>query len=559
MAGPIQTHLPHCLREQGLDSVPSLLTGPELDRLEQLLSQPEDSKSIEKLREEMRRRHFFVSQLSSSASRPSTYDDLLDAPATSKGADGDDTDANGVLTPAAIKQKLLHILATENNLNKTLYRSHAILRSDFEWFGPSLPHSSILTILKFFGMPDTWLSFYERFLQAPLRFKEDPVDQVRIRKRGTPISYALSVVCGEVVMFAMDFSVNQRAGGLFLYRMHDDLWLWDKDPKKCGLAWKEMQRFADLVGIKFNTIKTGSAVIVNPEDGIDAEEVKTLLPQGNVRWGLLVFDAEEERFRIDQEDVDHHIREMRRQLDATKSVFGWVNLYNKYMAFFLRNFGGRPAKSYGNEHIQNTLRTLARIQKELFKDTTGGVVGYLRGVLEKKFGAVDLPEGYFHLPITYGGLEIRNPLVELLSLPTDERGMGASSYVHQRDKTDKDLYRIAEEDFEFKKDRPKDLEFLSFEEYITLRETYLDNWAVHYQNTLERLESNHEDISPNVLHDIDELGISLDDQAVYERWTFALYGEGLLKHFGSVKVVDGDLIPVGMVEVFRNSRMKLDE
>ncbi|KAF8642915.1 hypothetical protein AX16_009303 [Volvariella volvacea WC 439] len=531
------------------------LAPAEVRRLE-TLGLGSGKNGIEGARQSMRAKYFFLSQLSTSATRPRTYEKPLDIP-VEKDNDTEDPDA---LSSAAIKQKLLHILATECNLNKTLYKSHAIIRSDFEWFGPSLPHSSILTILEFLGMSKKWLSFYKRFLEAPLKFKEDPAGEVRIRKRGTPISYALSVVCGEAVMFIMDFAVNQRAKGMFLYRMHDDLWLWDKDARKCALAWKEMQRYAELVGIKFNMSKTGSAVVINPEHGTSVEEVKELLPQGDVRWGFLTFSAEDGRFKIDQKDVDLHIQELRRQLDATKSVFGWVNLYNKYMAFFLRNFGGRPVGSYGDEHIQDALQTLARIQRELFAGVPRGVVGHLKGVLEKKFDISDLPEGYFHLPITFGGLEVKNPLVDLLALiPT--LGMGASLYIEQRDKRDQSLYRDAKESFEYSKNRPKDIEFLTFEEYSELRETHSGEWAERYHMTLEKLEHRTVEPPPDVEHDMQEHGLywNRDDSSVHLSWALALHGSGLLKHFGSIKVVDEDLIPVGMVEVYRSSRIKLDQ
>ena len=121
----------------------------------------------------MRRFHFFLSQLADSAHIPSTYDDLVDAPEPS---------ANETTSPAVIKQKLLHIMTTECYLNQTLHRSHTVIRSDLEWFRPSLPHDSILTVLEFIGLSKQWVGFYKAFLRAPLRFAGDP--EVRIRKRG---------------------------------------------------------------------------------------------------------------------------------------------------------------------------------------------------------------------------------------------------------------------------------------------------------------------------------------------------------------------------------------
>ena len=54
----------------------------------------------------------------------------------------------------------------------------------------------------------------------------------------------------------MDFAVNQRADGLYVYRIYDDFWFQSHDPTKCAAAWREMKTFADLVGISFNM--TGS-------------------------------------------------------------------------------------------------------------------------------------------------------------------------------------------------------------------------------------------------------------------------------------------------------------
>jgi len=193
---------------------------------------------------------------------------------------------------------------------------------------------------------------------------------VLARGRGTAIGYALSALFGEVILFGMDLAVNQRADGLFLYRIHDDLWFWDSDASKCVAAWKEMKQYASLVGLKFNDTKTGSACVtgtVHPE-----------LPAGDIRWGFLKFDSNKMRFAIDQDNVNTHIVELRRQLAATKSIFGCVNAYNKYIKFFVRNFGGRPAQCFGREHVFEVIDTLARIQTELFPNsgsTQGGAVG----------------------------------------------------------------------------------------------------------------------------------------------------------------------------------------
>lgn len=106
--------------------------------------------SIETKRLDMRKKHFLLGQLADSVKVQHSYDDEY-MPSSS----------------LSVKQKLLHLMTTECYLNRTVHSSHAIIRSDFEMFGPSLPHATILAVLKFLGMPKTWLSLPEILARTP--------------------------------------------------------------------------------------------------------------------------------------------------------------------------------------------------------------------------------------------------------------------------------------------------------------------------------------------------------------------------------------------------------
>ncbi|PPQ90279.1 hypothetical protein CVT25_013104 [Psilocybe cyanescens] len=551
-------------------------------RVEQLRV-PQDAYSIDVERENNRHSMFFVTQLQERADRPKSYGDLVDAPQKTE---------PDQMNAAQIKQKLLHIITTESYLNTALYGTHAIVCSDLEWFGPSLPHTSILTVLEFLGISKTWLSFLQAFLSAPIRFEGE--DEPRTRKRGTPIGYALSVFCGEAIIFIMDFVVNQRANGLFLHRMHDDLWLWDASAQKVAGGWAEMNKYAQLVGLKFNQTKTGSAYVGPPEDASG-------LPEGDIRWGFLIFDPKESRFVFDQKEIDKNIVEMRRQLASTKSVFGWVNTYNKYISYILRNLGGVPANCFGKAHIDGVIGTLSRIQRELFDDGSGSAVGYLRKTIQGRFGITNLPEGYFYFPIGSGGLELRNTVLELLSL--QRHGKPLVSYgqeedsdgeAHHRNSDDDDsadsvevfIEHKAMADQKFKKriehdqklyshlknvwDKDRDnrrgkrgssgsQDFMSFEEYASLRESWLTNWGESYRDMLQSPKRCFVELVPKVKEALTQSTRSWGDMDWYEQWVVSMYGDEVVKRFGGLDAVDPNLIPVGMVQLFRSSRIKLDQ
>ncbi|KAF7507500.1 hypothetical protein GJ744_010431 [Endocarpon pusillum] len=75
-----------------------------------------------------------------------------------------DDEADGTRKgPLEIKHSLLHLLITESQLATRLRGDITVVRSDFKWFGPSLPHNTIFAVLRFFGMGGTWIDFYTPF------------------------------------------------------------------------------------------------------------------------------------------------------------------------------------------------------------------------------------------------------------------------------------------------------------------------------------------------------------------------------------------------------------
>ena len=144
----------------------------------------------------------------------------------------------------AAKQSLLHILSADIMIQTQLKGDITVFRSQFDNLYPSLPHATIKAVLSFFGVSKKWLDFFTRFLQAPLRFADEPSAEPRQRKTGTPGSHVLSEVFTEVVLFCLDFLVNQSTDGEILWRLHDDFWFWTPDNEKAMRAWGTVNTFA---------------------------------------------------------------------------------------------------------------------------------------------------------------------------------------------------------------------------------------------------------------------------------------------------------------------------
>lgn len=489
------------------------------------------------------------------------------------------------------KQYLLHLLSTECLINTRLHGDFTCSRSEFYSWSPSLPHSTINSVLSFFGLSDKWLGFFRKFLEAPLKFVEDgPSAETRPRKRGVPGAHALSTVCGEAILFCMDYAVNQEANGALLYRMHDDFWIWSPKHETVVRAWATITKFADTMGVTLNKGKTGTVRIlrdqdptatINPSVLVEASEatettkgiqksyapIDPSLPVGEIRWGFLIMDPVSGRFIIDQDMVDKHVLELQRQLaEKNKSVFSWIQAWNTYAGTFFKSNFGKPANCFGREHVDMMLSTMTRIQKQIFSDSN--VVEYLKSTLQERFGISDIPDGYLYFPTSLGGLELQNPFIGLIQV-RDGVFEQPASVLDDFLEAEKEAYRQAQIAFENgqvyrssnwdKNFVPEDAhQFFSFEEFTKYREEFA---CGYYGNLLSVFEELLE--QPGV----DNVDFSSDDEVVmskysgdvgadgYGRWVAQLYGSEMRERFGGLHVVDKGLLPMGMVTLFRSGRV----
>ena len=340
--------------------------------------------------------------------------------------------------------------------------------------------------------------------------------------------------------------MNQRTAGLYLYRIYDDFWFWSHDPKVCAAAWAEMQKYASLLGFAFNMKKTGAVCVGGPID--------PSLPVGTsgCQWGFLKLDGAQGRFVIDQSSVDVHIAELRRQLEATKSVFGFVNAYNKYLRFFQRNFGD-PAQCFGRTHADEVVETYSRIQRELFPVTGGSVIRCVQQMIEQRFGVKDIPSGWFYFPISRGGLEVWNPIVDFLSVRNNLKEQ-PNTFFALMEEDEKEYARLlaawkSGEDSSHSATK----QFLTFNHYIEGRETRLSKWRDAYMDLQKPPSASSITLSSRINDDLDDA--YLDG---YQEWNAALYAEDIFRRFGTLTIVEPTLIPVGMVSVFKSSKIQWD-
>lgn len=464
-----------------------------------------------------------------------------------------------------VVQQLLHMIEADTLLQKSFDKDVTVIRSDFKWFGPSIPHSSISAVLEFFGVGADWIEFFMKVLEAPLRFKQDPEESPsRIRRRGTPLSTPLADVFGESLLFCVDFAVNQKADGTRLYRLHDDMWLWG-NTEACVKGWEVLGECASVLGLDFNFEKTGSAQILGLEGKSDSG-LATGLPKGDVTWGFLKLDRRTGRFVIDQSEVDKHIEELRVQLDACKTVFNWIQAWNTYGARFFSNFFGKPANCSGRQHIDSMLETFQRIQQQLFPDAPGGVGAYVKQMIAERFDIPlsEIPDGYIYFPPEFGGLGLKNPFIDLClvrdTVKKDPEKLVESFFEQEARDYRKFKTRFEDGTMPLKTSTRynfRDLEdepFMSLEEFRSYRDWISGSLGYTFRELMEEPASKSLALKGAVKAVLEpHRWVELSS---YDQWVLQLFSKDMIARFGGLNVVEKGLLPMGLMDMLRQSKFQ---
>ncbi|KAK1938014.1 hypothetical protein P3T76_009164 [Phytophthora citrophthora] len=366
--------------------------------------------SVEHVRDDMRRK-FMLFAL------PDNMKDAGGGPYDEDDSDSDSEDEKDE-DEKADKQDIIRRVLVEAHLQRTLSTENkesspsplVAVTTDLEFFGPSVSHEAVFAILRFLGVHEDMVNVFRRYTEIPLLFPGFTTP--KIMQRGLPVSRMMTMFLAEVELFVMDYHVLVSSG-IFLYRSHDDICFFDADETKVVRAWNEMQRYARQVALKFNAEKSGSIRIYAGSNKTNAEVGPTPLPATPIRWGLLELRSNGS-VSIRQDEVDAFATEMADRLAAAASTFGWINVYNKYMFFFLRNFG-KPSPIFGLSHVEDALATLRRIHTVVFPKTKGDALGYLREqIMRGRQGpAPSMPAAWMYWPLNAGGLGLCNPFLAI--------------------------------------------------------------------------------------------------------------------------------------------------
>lgn len=516
--------------------------------------------SVRNERREKYQKEYFMLQL------PSSFETLSDNYDEMDDWEGEFQTEKGFQTksPMAMKQSLLHLITTEALVNTKVYGSFTILQSDFRWFGPSMPHATIMAVLRFFGVSDQWLKFFEKFLKAPVKFVQDgPGAQAQVRQSGVPIAHRLSDALGEAVLFCLDFAVNKVTESN-LYRLHDDIWFWGARTATVT-AWNTIQDFAKVMGLELNDRKTGAMELSGEPVSARQFSPSESLPSGPITWGFLRIGPSG-KWIINDDQVETHVAELRLQLQSCTSILAWVQAWNIYVGRFIPNNFGEQANCLGRPHLDMVNEAFVKMQQRLFAtEDMGGdnVIAHLRAKLADRFGAKEIPDGFFYFPVKLGGLDLTDPLI-LLSLLHEYSTPNPMNTIDEAFELEEEDYAKAKKAFldgslhsRFSQSTPDHDIFIDFNEYVKYREETSGYLLEAYKSLLDRPRQSvvlkSAEISnacAKLPHGLVARGDSYNDEVLES------YGAAVIEKYGGLAMGEKRLLPIGLVSMLRSEKVK---
>ncbi|KAF2706439.1 hypothetical protein K504DRAFT_448123 [Pleomassaria siparia CBS 279.74] len=291
--------------------------------------------------------------------------------------------------------ELMKQLATEARLREAFDGEAQGLSANFRSFASSLPHKTILTLLKFIGVPNIWLEFFTRFLEAPLDM--GPVvrgtsDQVLKRVSGVPVGHGFELLFGELLLYFLDLSVHQKTGG-YLYRLRDKSYFVGKS-EQCKLAHDSIVEFSAVAGLD-----------------VSIANCLSWDPIGFVNFGIQ--QGRPLVFTIVNSKVESYAHRVKKQLAACTSMIDWIRLWNTTMGRYASHLFGPLANVFGKAHLESVTEAYNSMFTIIFgsSNLTVHLTQLLATHVDPKSSITMEP--LIYVPTLFGGLGVKNPYTTL--------------------------------------------------------------------------------------------------------------------------------------------------
>ncbi|CAN9203983.1 unnamed protein product [Alternaria alternata] len=339
---------------------------------------PDTLTDVESVRRDDYQKHFFMSRLPKH-----------------------DGDVPKMTSSKDIQARLIKTLAVECNIRKAFDDKVNALTVKFDSLASTLPHCAIITVLRFLGVPEVFLSLFNRALKPKLSIESSTHEAATTitPERGLSFGYSMEIFFSEAVLFFLDLAIR-KATRSYMYRVHDHCYFVGTQVQT-NHAEEAIVRFSQVMGMKFRSFSSGDELSV----GFLTINLRTTSPHDT---SIIV--------GIDDSEVALYAANAKLRLKSCSTVLEWVREWNDTVGTYAAHLFGPLANVFNEEHREMIKETYRRIHSIVLdgSDLTRCVAKVLKPSVSCKLehGLPDL-EPIIYLPQAYGGLGVKNPFVTI--------------------------------------------------------------------------------------------------------------------------------------------------
>jgi hypothetical protein len=299
-----------------------------------------------------------------------------------------------VLPLEDVQANLLKILAVELTLQTAFGGDTHVSARKFDSLASSIPHKTIIAVLKFLGVPKACLHFFTLVLETKVNLGSDKAFKCT---RGVSARHGMEMLFSEAVLFFLELAVHQKTGS-FLYRLYDRCYLVGTY-EQVKAANEEMTQFCEIMGLKMHDDCANGKLSI----GFLTVDLQPSSPKGTTTT-----------FKIDGDKVTAYAYRMKKTLGACSTVIEWVNTWNDTAGTYAAHLFGPLADVFGKPHLEAVKAAYNHIFSIIFdgSDLTTHVKTLLDPHIKGHFINSPLAlDPFIYLPQSHGGLGVKNPFV----------------------------------------------------------------------------------------------------------------------------------------------------
>ncbi|CAI9629122.1 hypothetical protein GT037_001558 [Alternaria burnsii] len=300
-----------------------------------------------------------------------------------------------------IQARLIKILAVKCEIRKAFDGKVNALTVGFESLVSILPHCTIITVLRFLGVPEVFLSLFNRAPKPKLSIEASTHEAARTitPENGIFFGYSMEIFFSEAVLFSLCLAILKRIGS-YMYRVHDCCYFVGTQVQT-NHAEEVIFHFSKVMGWKIRSFSSGGKLSV----GFLIMDLQTTSPHDT---SVVV--------GIDDSKVALYAANAKLRLKSSSTVLQWVREWNDTVGTYAAHLFGPLANVFNEEHSEMIKETYRRIHSLVLggSDLTRCVAKMLKPFVlcELEHDLQDI-EPIIYLPQAYGGLGVKNPFVTI--------------------------------------------------------------------------------------------------------------------------------------------------